>query len=153
MRISDWSSDVCSSDLVVALKPSATPVKIDEGGELILQKIAGLDGTSTDTGLPDTIAPLWSADGKTIYFLKRTGGWTQIWRASADGTGSAPLTHEGWNVGDFAWSADGKRILYFGMRFSPEQQAPMAGAALRGFLYYPAFVPLPAQRRGGGLAD
>src|SRR3546814_5316396 len=55
---------------VVALKPSATPVKIDEGGELILQKIAGLDGTSTDTGLPDTNAPLWSADGKTIYFLK-----------------------------------------------------------------------------------
>src|SRR3546814_12547033 len=35
---------------VVALKPSATPVKIDEGGELILQKIAGLDGKSTDTG-------------------------------------------------------------------------------------------------------
>src|SRR3546814_4890998 len=102
---------------------------------LILQKIAGLDGTSTDTGLPDTIAPLWSADGKTIYFLKRTGGWTQIWRASADGTGSAPLTHEGWNVGDFAWSADGKRILYSGMRFSPEKRAAMADEALRGSRY------------------
>src|SRR3546814_7191945 len=94
LRISDWSSDVCSSDhfialspnrrkvsfqvrqadpvsntyrlqlLVMDVRPGATPEILDEGGDLILQIVPGMSGVLGETGLPDTITPQWSPDGK-----------------------------------------------------------------------------------------
>src|SRR3546814_6829946 len=66
------------------VRPGATPEILDEGGDLILQIVPGMSGVLGETGLPDTITPQWSPDGKFVYFLKRSEGTTKIWRAATD---------------------------------------------------------------------
>src|SRR3546814_12705131 len=56
MRISDWSSDVCSSDLIVEVLEEAgyTAIEADDGpsGLKILQSDIQIDLLITDVGLP-----------------------------------------------------------------------------------------------------
>src|SRR3546814_10447619 len=67
MRISDWSSDVCSSDLTLAntavITPSnGTPVTVDTSGPVItdqsLPKDPAMPARDGDAGLPGQRGPL-----------------------------------------------------------------------------------------------
>src|SRR3546814_8182320 len=62
MRISDWSSDVCSSDL---------PEGAGGNGHAVVGKLIG-DTPSKPFGGRDEIA--WSPDGRFIYFAMRQAG-------------------------------------------------------------------------------
>src|SRR3546814_6487250 len=61
MRIIDWSSDVCSSDLLIAGAVSRGLVKLDGNGQVV----------------PD-MATSWrvSDDGRSIIFRLREAEWT-----------------------------------------------------------------------------
>src|SRR3546814_10843330 len=76
------------------VRPGATPEILDEGGDLILQIVPGMSGVLGETGLPDTITPQWSPDGKFVYFLKRSEGTTKIWRAATDRRDSRPFSSD-----------------------------------------------------------
>ena len=77
------------------------PRIVDEGGESILPTIDLRGIAALPSGLPRVITPRWSADGKWFAFLKRSGQTTQVWRAFADGSGSALFTHAATDVVDF----------------------------------------------------
>src|SRR3546814_15702945 len=49
MRISDWSSDVCSSDLIIALHDPLPPLFVAEGGDRIRScDLEGVAGNGAD---------------------------------------------------------------------------------------------------------
>src|SRR3546814_15852719 len=95
MRISDWSSDVCSSDLAVIAAPITTPGKTRPDGLLI-----GCDLLCISTGRAPAAALIVHAGGTVSYdeqahgFVLRSmpegmqaagalnGAWQQIGRAS-----------------------------------------------------------------------
>src|SRR3546814_6583224 len=63
MRISDWSSDVCSSDLIAGYldDPGVVEVMLNPDGRLWIDRLAG--------GLEDTGARINAADGERIVRL------------------------------------------------------------------------------------
>lgn len=58
----------------------------------------------------DDIVPIWSRDGRFIYFTSNRTGRNEIWRAAAGGGAEVQLTHEG---GDFPIESVDGRTLYY----------------------------------------
>src|SRR5690606_30759593 len=54
----------------------------------------------------------WSHDGKWIYYRALIDGRIDVWRAAADGSGSAPLTMDPADVREFFLGADGRTLKY-----------------------------------------
>lgn len=102
----------CFAMLVMETKPGSVPIVIDSGGEYIRWSYDFRGKAGFPSGLPVTVSPRWSPDGRWIVFLKRMGGVTQLWRAEADGTGSAALTASPVDITDVRISADGKQLLF-----------------------------------------
>lgn len=59
-------------------------------------------------------APSISPDGSLIAMLCNRSGYDEVWLMAADGSRLTQLTHIGQDVEDFAWAADGKRIVIVG---------------------------------------
>ncbi|HYJ52557.1 MAG TPA: Atxe2 family lasso peptide isopeptidase [Allosphingosinicella sp.] len=75
---------------------------VADGGEPII----------ADPGLLAAETPIWSPDGRWFYYRALRSGAVQIWRAAADGSGSAPVTAERGDVLSIERSADGRGIAY-----------------------------------------
>lgn len=132
----------CFAMVIVDLTGQRRPRIVDQGGEFIqitfdLRGIADLP-----SGLPRIITPRWSPDGKWIAFLKRSGGVTQVWRAFADGSASAPLTRSRTDVVDFRVEKDGSRILYATRPGIERQRQEIERDGLNGWRYDDRFAPL-----------
>src|SRR3546814_2850500 len=120
MRISDWSSDVCSSDLSIYIQDITTgsrelissfrginssPAFSPDGRRLALTlsrsgnpEIYLMDlGSKALTQITNQFGidtePAWSADGSSLYFTSDRGGQPQIYQVSASG-GSATRRSE-----------------------------------------------------------
>lgn len=128
--------------VVLDLGKNTRPTVIDEGGDLTLLRVPGLNGAIVDTGLPATIEPQWSPDGRYVYFLKQVDGTSQIWRALATGHNSVPVTRTGHNIDDFASSSDGRSLTYSTTVPDPTVLAGLEEEALSGYRYDGRFVPL-----------
>ncbi len=59
-------------------------------------------------------SPAPSPDGSCVALLCNKSGFDEVWLMSPDGSRLAQLTHIGQDVEDFAWAADGKRIVLIG---------------------------------------
>ncbi|NII09471.1 Atxe2 family lasso peptide isopeptidase [Oleiagrimonas sp. C23AA] len=55
---------------------------------------------------------VWSPDGRWIYFRALINGNVQVWRAAANGSGAAPVTHDAGNVRHFRLASDGRVLEY-----------------------------------------
>ncbi|MBZ0223696.1 MAG: S9 family peptidase [Dokdonella sp.] len=55
--------------------------------------------------------PIWSADGKSLYFLSAKDGVSQLWRIAAQGGAAQAVTSWALDVGSFRLAPDGKRVL------------------------------------------
>lgn len=128
--------------VVVGIGDNAPPTVIDEGGDLILLRVPGLNGAIVDTGLPATIEPQWSPDGQYVYFLKQVGGTLRIWRASATGRDSVPVTRGSQSIDGFALSSDGRKLRYSATVPDQALLARLKEEALTGYRYDGRFVPL-----------
>ena len=56
--------------------------------------------------------PRWSADGRTLAFLSRRDGRTQIYLVSSPDATPRRLTNSAGSITDFKWSPDGRHIGY-----------------------------------------
>lgn len=130
------------SMVVLELGKNARPTVIDEGGDLNLLRVPGLNGAIVDTGLPATIEPQWSPDGRYVYFLKQIDGTSRIWRALAAGHDSVSVTRTGHNIDDFALSSDGRSLTYSTTVPDPIVLTRLEEEALSGYRYDDRFVPL-----------
>ena len=57
-------------------------------------------------------SPQWSPDGKLLAFISNRGGKTQVYTATADGSGAMAVTARKYGVTSFHWSPDGASIAY-----------------------------------------
>ncbi len=140
------ANTMCQGLFVLDLKESGPAKMVAAGGEPILAEWP-YRGLSVVVGAVDPPPPRWSHDGRHLAYLRRDNGVTQLWLVGmAPGT-VRPLTASDGDVTDFAWSDDGRSIV-FGRRMSAaEREAAQAAEAASGYLYDARFVPA----RGHGL--
>ena len=94
LRVADLAANSAAHELwivdLAAPTPAPRKLKISEGG---------------------VSSARWSADGKHIYFLSGRAGSDQVWRADAAGETATQVTALPFDVGAFAVTRDGRRIL------------------------------------------
>ncbi|MDR3511063.1 MAG: Atxe2 family lasso peptide isopeptidase [Caulobacteraceae bacterium] len=65
-----------------------------------------------DQGGATSTPPIWSPDGRWIYYQALIDGQVQVWRAAADGSRAEAITHDPADVQAFAVNPDGSSLLY-----------------------------------------
>lgn len=135
-------NNYCLAMVIVDLSRRVAPRIVDEGGEPLLWAHDNFRGIADfPSGIMRVVTPRWSPDGRWIAFLKHANGITQVWRAFADGSGSAPLTHSDVNVVDFRIKPDGSSIIYAIRPDIERQQRTYEREGLNGWHYDNRFVP------------
>jgi dipeptidyl aminopeptidase/acylaminoacyl peptidase len=75
--------------------------------------LAGTDGAAarrlTNHPAADT-SPLWSADGRSVWFLSNRSGSMQVWRVPVDGGEPVQVTDLPLDIASFVVSPDGSRL-------------------------------------------
>jgi dipeptidyl aminopeptidase/acylaminoacyl peptidase len=147
LRQGDPSRNVyCLAMVILDLSGKERPRIIDEGGDVLLFTLDFRGIADFPMGYMRVVSPRWSGDGKWIAFLKRSGGTTQVWRAFADGSGSAPLTHSDVDVVDFRIGPDGSSIVYATRPDIARQERDIEREGLNGWHYDDRFVPWLSKR-------
>lgn len=136
----------CLAMIILDVARKSAPKIVDEGAEplLVTMDLRGI--AELPNGIMKIVTPRWSGDGKWIAFLKRQDGTAQVWRAFADGSGSAPLTHSDVDVIDFDIGADGSSIVYVTRPGIERQRLGIEREGLNGWHYDERFAPWLAKR-------
>lgn len=146
-RADPESNSYCFGMFVMPLSMAGRPVLVDEGGDFIPESFSTAGFAAyTSPGTALVITPKWSPDGQWVAFLRRDNGVTQVWRARADGGGSAAVTSAGFDVRDFAWAPDGRSIVFSGQAGLQAAEARIAEEGKGGFHYDDRFVPVVSAR-------
>lgn len=139
------SNSFCLGMVVVRFDKAAAPIFVDRGGDLVREEMDETVEPRRNTGVPAIVTPLWSPDGKAVYFLKRGNGIVQVWRADADGGGSRPVTTFDQDVQEF--TLDGPTALIARVRSGVvEARAASEREALTGFHFDDRFMPFLSDR-------
>lgn len=145
-RADPETNNYCLAMVVVDLDSARSPVVVDRDGELIRVRFPRGALAGYPSGEPRMITPAWSTDGSRIAFLKNVGAQDQVWIADTDGTGSRQLTNAAVDVEDFAWTADGRSIVY---RIRPAIEAArreIDREGMSGFVYDERWAPVASNR-------
>lgn len=122
------SNSYCFGIAIVSLDGSGKASLVDTGGELI-STVADIRGIpAIPSGVPLATAPLWSADGQAVYYLRRDRGITQVWEAAID-EGARPLTRLDSDALSIEWGSDGRTLLF---RTRPALKAAQARIKVEG---------------------
>ena len=150
------ANSYCFGIAVVELDRANGITLVDAGGEFIpsVNDIRGVP--AIPNGLPLTPTPLWSRDGKSIVYLRRDRGITQVWRATLDGEPARPLTNLQTDALSLEWSDDRRRLLVATRASLHAAGATIEQEGLRGYHFDARFwtlfeakprprLPLPEQ--------
>lgn len=116
---------------VVDIDGASLPRRV-AGGGLVLRDIAGVS-------LP--VDPVWSPDGRWIYYRASVGGRIDVWRAAVDGSGAIPLTHDSADVRSFRLADEGRTLQYSVGATRKDVRSAEWGEYYRG-IHIDASVPL-----------
>jgi dipeptidyl aminopeptidase/acylaminoacyl peptidase len=133
------SNGYCFAMIVVDRKTRAVTV-LDTGGEPVPAS-PPQSGLRLPIGSVVPSIPQWSPDGRTVAYLRRDGQVTQLWTAQADGGGAKALTHSATDVESFAWSSDGRRLVFTAYSDLLHFKEAADAEGRRGFLYDDRFSP------------
>ena len=140
------TNSYCLGMFVVPLRPGATTHAVDLGGDLIRVALDGFGKSGRPSGIPLPITPQWSSDGKSILFLKRENGPTQVWIARADGSGSQALTSSGSDVEAFLLLPDGTNLVFSTRPALTQARAAIDVEGRTGFHYDERYSPVLSNR-------
>lgn len=84
------------------LDAASPPLRVADGGTPLREQ----------AGLSIPTPPVWSPDGRWIYYRALLDGRVDVWRAAADGSGAEVLTQGSADVRAFTLSADGGELRY-----------------------------------------
>lgn len=145
-RADPGTNSYCLGMFVLALEPGGLARAVDIGGELIRVSYDFRGKAGFATGVAATITPRWTPDGSAILFLKRVAGITQVWRAQADGSASAPVTDSLDDVMDFRITDMGDTTIFRTQPGLREGLDAIAREGLTGFHYDDRFSPMTSNR-------
>lgn len=145
LRRADPEANSYCQGLVVLDLVTGTPRLLDRGGDLIRDRYPLFGHALPESGVPRVIVPRWSPDGRRVAYLKREGGKSQIWLARADGGGANGLSRAEAGVETFAWTADGRRLVFSSRTGETAAEAAFATEALGGYLVDARFRQLSAR--------
>ena len=96
-RADPVANDYCRALVVKPLDGAGNARIVDRGGDYVMTQ--GFVRSLTITiGTPRTIAPVWSRDGRTLFYLKRLQGSTQVWRVDVASRRAIQLSHSGFDI-------------------------------------------------------
>lgn len=114
---------------------------IAEAGDVIL-----LSSRGRRSGAPLDREPVWSADGRWIYYLAEIEGRVEIWRAAADGSISSPVVVAAGNIRRFILVERGEALVYETETARADIASQRAEEDRRGFRVDEGLTPLYALR-------
>ena len=135
----------CQALVLIDLTGRQRPRVLDRGGDYVMMTVP-FRGIDYPNGFPLPIMTRWSLDGRRIAFAKRLNGVTRIWLAAPDGTPARPLTPATRNVARWAWSGDGRALLYASASGRASAEAAIAREGMTGWHYDQRFDPGVAMR-------
>ena len=100
---------------------------VETGSGRVRRIAAGGEPIIVEPGLVSAEPPVWSPDGRWIYYRALHDGSVQLWRSAVDGSGSQAVTAEAGDVLSLSPSGDGRGIVYrVGPARSAIEQAELA---------------------------
>jgi len=142
LRRADVATNSYCYGLAVADLASGVVRFLDIGGEPILWTVDFRGQADLDTGAIKTEPPAWSSDGKEIAYLRRDGGRTRLWHVAMRGGPAQKLATLDVDVRRFAWSADGRGLVYEVRPQLAAARAAIAEEGRSGYLYDARFAPM-----------
>lgn len=164
LRRADPDSDsYCFGVMLATLDGRTPPRLLDVGGEFIQAMTDPYGVTGVPSGLPVTEPPIWSPDGRSLAYLRRDKGQTQIWRVGLDGAPAKQITDLATEPRSLAWSKDGRTLLFTTRRSFNAGVAEIEREGRSGYLYDDRFwsvafsrptprLPLPTEINAFDLA-
>lgn len=113
------TNSYCRALLVVPIEGGA-PRVVDTGGEFISLG-SFVRELWVDTGFPKLVTPAWSPDGRSIAYIKREHGISQVVVVRVDGSAPPVATDLSVDVEDIWWNGQGR--LYVATRPGVEEAA------------------------------
>jgi dipeptidyl aminopeptidase/acylaminoacyl peptidase len=146
-RADPTTNSYCFGMFVMPVRGDAKPVLVNKGGEFIPSVFSAWGfAVSTPPGTPATITPKWSPDGRTIAFLRRDNGVTQVWTARVDGSHSAPVTRASYDIEDVIWDEDGRSLIVSARPALDIANHVITEEGRAGYLYDDRFIPATSNR-------
>lgn len=147
LRRADPDSDsYCFGLILVALDGTSAARLLDSGGEFI-QATSDIRGVpAIASGVPKTPPPLWAPDGRSLVYLRRDHGSTQVWRVGLGDGPAEQVTSLATDALAVAWAADGRSILVTTRPSLDAGAAVIEREGKAGFLYDARFWSLSEDR-------
>jgi dipeptidyl aminopeptidase/acylaminoacyl peptidase len=136
----------CQAVIVMDVRAGAPPRIVDEGGDLIRWSFTFRGKEGFPSGMPKTLTPYWSRDGAWIFFLKKRGRITQVWRARSDGRGGVPFTRSHQDVDDLRLTPDGHFLLFATRPHLARARQGIDREAAGGYRYDDRYSPMSSSR-------
>ncbi|SEK05540.1 Dipeptidyl aminopeptidase/acylaminoacyl peptidase [Sphingobium sp. AP50] len=140
MHRADPNSDRYCVGLVLLDLISGRPRLMDSGDALIMAKVA-IRGVEVDYGLPRTLVPQWSADGKRLAWLRQIEGVSQIVEINPVDGSLRQVTHSDVGVDHFAWGHDAESLVYSDQPAREAAASAIAAEGQNGYLVDDRIVP------------
>jgi dipeptidyl aminopeptidase/acylaminoacyl peptidase len=140
-RADSDANDYCLGMVVVDLTKPSPARLIDQGGQYMRAVFDQFGLAHVPTGFAAIVTPKWSPDGLWVAYLRRDNGKTQVWRARENVHGSEAITHAETDVESFAWSADGKSVIYATTPDVDVREQAIVEEGKGGYLFDTRFMP------------
>ncbi|BEV13169.1 Atxe2 family lasso peptide isopeptidase (plasmid) [Asticcacaulis sp. DW145] len=135
------SNSYCSGVFVLDTESGAPPKLVSEGGVYFFLQRSSYGIASFKDASVATVVPQWTPDGRSLAFLREENGRVQVWSVLADGGQRRQLTNEPYNIENFAWTANGKAIVFSGRPELESKKEELKEEAKVGYLYDERFAP------------
>ncbi len=136
LRRADAAKDsYCVGVVLVPLDGRSAPRLLDVGGEVIPSRndVHGIAGIPS--GLIHSAPPSWSPDGKSLAYLRRDDGATQVWRVGLEGSAARRVTALQTEPFGVAWTQDGRALVVTTRQGADAARAAIDREGTSGFLF------------------
>lgn len=100
----------CRMLLVADIKAGSVPRVVDRGGAFMMIS-ANVRGSLIPFGMAAAVTPAWSPDGRTLGYLRRDDGITQVWQVDVATGRAKPLTRSPVDIEQWIWASNGTMIV------------------------------------------
>lgn len=102
----------CVGLVVLPLREGRAAVLADTGQTLLRDDSPWLGLSDLGSGRPLANLPVWSADGRSLFYLRAHEGRAQVWRVDLESRRSAPITDSPTGILWFRLAPDGLALFY-----------------------------------------